>query len=324
VRPLVCNYYLTLKCNDACEFCGLWRRNEFQEMPESGVADVKKNLRYLRDMGILVMNFTGGEPLLYEDLPEVLRLSKRLGFFNILTTNGILYPEKAELITNFVDHLVFSLDSPIAADHNRIRGTNCYQSVIDGVKIAKKLGKNPIINFTVTRDTVGDLPDMVDLSQSLGVLLWINPVYNYSGFEGFTNESVDYIARYFGRKNVALNLASLKVIRDGGNDIRKPVCRAGASTITIFPDNTLVSPCIHWQSSAVKLDENIASILKRRDVKQAVSLSGRGDECKGCMDWSYLGPSFLYGVNKNLFLSLYSIWKLFWKDLRSKSAGRQA
>lgn len=293
-------------------------------MRETGAAEVKKNLRYLRDMGILVVNFSGGEPLLYEEIPEVLRISKRLGFFNILTTNGVLYPEKADLITNFVDHLVFSLDSPVPADHNRIRGTNCYQSVIDGVRAAKRLGKNPIISFTVTRDTVGVLPDMVDLSQSLGVLLWINPVYNYSGLEGFTKESVDYIARYFGRKNVGLNLASLQVIRDGGNNIRRPVCRAGASTVTIFPDNTLVSPCIHLRKSAVKLDENIASILKRREVKLAASLCGRDDQCNGCMDWSYLGPSFLYGINKNLFLALYSIWNLFWKDLRIKSAGRQA
>ncbi len=324
MRPLVCNYYLTLKCNDACEFCRLWQKKEFQEMRETGAAEVKKNLRYLRDMGILVVNFSGGEPLLYEEIPEVLRISKRLGFFNILTTNGVLYPEKADLITNFVDHLVFSLDSPVPADHNRIRGTNCYQSVIDGVRAAKRLGKNPIISFTVTRDTVGVLPDMVDLSQSLGVLLWINPVYNYSGLEGFTKESVDYIARYFGRKNVGLNLASLQVIRDGGNNIRRPVCRAGASTVTIFPDNTLVSPCIHLRKSAVKLDENIASILKRREVKLAASLCGRDDQCNGCMDWSYLGPSFLYGINKNLFLALYSIWNLFWKDLRIKSAGRQA
>jgi hypothetical protein len=149
-------------------------------------------------------------------------------------------------------------------------------------------------------------------------------VYNYSGFEGFTRDSVDYIARYFGRKNVAFNLASLQVIREGGNNIKRPVCRAGASTLTIFPDNTLISPCIHLPRSAVKLDGNIASILKRREVKLAASVCGRADECKGCMDWSYLGPSFLYGMNKNLFLSLYSIWKLFWKDLRSKSAGRQA
>jgi MoaA/NifB/PqqE/SkfB family radical SAM enzyme len=321
---LVCNYYLTLKCNDTCEFSRLWQKKEFQEMEEVGAEAVKKNLRYLRDMGVLVMNFTGGEPLLYEDLPEVLRASKRLGFFNILTTNGILYPEKADLITNLVNHLVFSLDSPSPSEHNRIRGIDCFRSVIDGIKTAKRLGKSPIINFTVTKDTIGVLPDMVDLSQKLGVLLWINPVYNWFGLEGFSKDSVDYISRYFGRKNVGLNLASLQVIRDGGNNTRRPVCRAGSSTVTVFPDNTLVSPCIHLQRSVVKLDDNIAGILKRREVKLATSIHGRDEKCKGCMDWSYLNPSFFRGINKNLFLALYSMWSLFWKELRLKPAGSQA
>jgi MoaA/NifB/PqqE/SkfB family radical SAM enzyme len=288
-------------------------------MEEVGADIVKKNLKYLRDSGVLVMNFAGGEPLLYKGLPDVLRTSKRLGFFNILTTNGVLYLDNAQMITNFVDHLVFSLDSPVPAEHDRIRGTDCYRSVMDGIKTAKQLGKNPIINFTVTRDTIALLPDMVDLSSKLGVLLWINPVYNWAGLEGFAGESVDYLSRYFGRKNVALNLASLQIIRDGGNNVRKPVCRAGSSTLTIFPDNTLVSPCIHLQRSAVKLDGVLANVLKRREVKKAISLHGNEDKCKGCMDWSYLNPSFLHGIDKNMFLALYSIWSLFWKELRLKS-----
>ena len=320
MRHIVCNYYLTLKCNDTCEFCFIWQKKEFQGIEDPGAEIVKKNLKQLRDMGVLAMNFTGGEPLLYEELPEVLRVSKRLGFFNTLTTNGILYLEKAKQITAFIDHLVFSLDSPVRSDHNRIRGTDCYRSVIEGIKTAKQLGKNPMINFTVTRDTITLLPDMVDLSSKLGVLLWINPVYNWSGLEGFNRDSVDYLSRYFGRKNVALNLASLQVIRDGGNNIRNPVCRAGSSTITIFPDNTLVSPCIYLQGSAVKLDEGIATALKRREVISATSLHGRDEKCKGCMDWSYLDPSFLHRFDKNLFLALYSMWSLFWKELKLKPA----
>jgi MoaA/NifB/PqqE/SkfB family radical SAM enzyme len=189
---------------------------------------------------------------------------------------------------------------------------------VEGVKAAKRLGKNPIINFTVTRDTVGVLPDMVDLSLKLGVLLWINPVYNWAGLEGFTKDSVDYIARFFGRKNVGLNLASLRVLKGGGNNIRRPVCRAGASTITIFPDNTLVSPCIYLQKSVAKIDDTIASMLKRREVKLAISMHGHEDKCSGCMNWSYLDPSFLHSINSNLFLALYSIWSLFWKELKIK------
>jgi MoaA/NifB/PqqE/SkfB family radical SAM enzyme len=323
VRPLVCNYYLTFKCNDASELNDLWQNNELQEMQETGAVLVKENLKQLKKLGIFAVNFGGGEPLLYDELPEVLRASKRSGFFNILTTNGILYGERAQDITPFIDHLVFSLDSPVPAEHNRIKGTDCYQSVVDGIKTAKKLGKSPIVSFTVTRDTVGLLPEMDDLSRDLGVLLWINPVYNWAGLEGFSGETVDYIAGFFSKNNIAMNLASLKLIKEGGNRVNRPVCGAGSSVLTIFPDNTLVSPCIHLQKSTVKLEDkgkSISGSLKRREVGSAVSIHGRDEKCRGCMDWSYLDPSFLQIINRMTVPAIYSLWKLFWKDIKYKGA----
>ncbi len=323
VRPLVCNYYLTFKCNDASELNDLWQKKELQEMPETAAALVKENLRRLKKLGLFAVNFAGGEPLLYDELPEVLRASKRSGFFNILTTNGILYEGRARDITPFIDNLVFSLDSPFPAEHNRIKGTDCYQAVMDGIRTAKQLGKSPIIGFTVTRDTVGLLPEMDDLSRNLGVLLWINPVYNWAGLEGFNNETVDYINSFFGKNNIAMDMASLKLIKEGGNSVKRPVCRAGSSVLTIFPDNTLVSPCIHLQKSIIKLEDkgkSISGSLKGREAVSAVSIHGRDEKCRGCMDWSYLGPSFLQGMNRMTFPAIYSLWKLFWKDIKYKGA----
>lgn len=322
MRPLVCNYYLTFRCNDTCEFCPIWQDKQLQSIQEAGIEPIKQNLREMKDMGVLVMNFTGGEPLLREDLSEILKASKRLGFFNVLTTNGIEYAPMAKQISGFVDHLVFSLDSPSAAEHDRIRGVSCYDSVIESIKIAKSLYRLPIINFTVTRDSVQSMPDMVDLAQKLGVLLWINPVYNWSGLEGFDRESVDYIARYIGMKNVGVNLASLELVKKRGNNIRRPVCLAGARTITIFPDDTLVSPCFYIKRSAPRIEGHLASIIKGKEVRAAISLHGRDNMCKGCMDWSYMNPSFLHGISKNSFLALYSVLKMFRKELSLKKGER--
>jgi MoaA/NifB/PqqE/SkfB family radical SAM enzyme len=283
-------------------------------MEEASTQTIKKNLQELKKLGVYIINFTGGEPLIREDLPEILRFSKRLGFFNILTTNCVLYPEKAKQITGFVDHLVFSLDSHLAKEHDRIRGVGCFNSVIVSINIAKKLRKNPIINFTMTRDSVQELPNMVDLCQKLGVLLWINPVYNWSGLEGFNKDTIDYISRYFGRKKVAFNLASLNVLRDGGNNIRKPVCRAGNAIVTIFPDNTLVSPCFYLQKASVKINGDLADVFREKEVQKAASLHGKDERCKKCMDWSYINPSFFGALNRNFFLALYSIWSLFLKE----------
>jgi len=323
VKPLVCNYFLTFRCNDTCEFCGLWQRPELESVEEAGIEDVKKNLSDLKKAGVLVMNFTGGEPLLRDDIQEILRASKRHGFFNILTTNAIEYPAKAERITGLVDHLVISLDHANEEEHNRIRGVACYEDVMNSVKIAKGLGKLPILNFTITRDSIAGLPDMVELSEKLGVLLWINPVYNCSGLQGFEKSSLDYISRYFGRKNVALNLGSLELIKKGGNRVKRPVCRAGEATVTLFPDNTLVSPCFYYQKAKINIKGDLLSKLRGREVKESASFHGRGDVCSGCLAWEYLNPSMLRPVSKEMFLSLYSFWKLFWKELKLKKGVKQ-
>jgi MoaA/NifB/PqqE/SkfB family radical SAM enzyme len=318
VRPLVCNYYITLRCEGACEFCGVWQMKDMEGREEADLDAVKKNLRDLKKLGVVVMNFTGGEPLLRNDIAEILRFSKRQGFFNILTTDGTEYLSKAESVTPFIDHLVFSLDSPQASEHNRIRGADTYNAVIDGIKLSKKLGKLPIINFTVTRDTILEMPEMVDLAEKLGVLLWVNPVYNWGGLEGFESRSLGYITRYFGRKNVAFDLASLELIKNGGNNPRRPICRAASAAVTVLPDNTLVLPCFYYQKASFKIDGNLYETFKRREVRLSSPFSGRGEPCKGCMAWSYLNPSFLYGVDKNLFLALRSLWGLFWKELKLK------
>jgi MoaA/NifB/PqqE/SkfB family radical SAM enzyme len=287
-------------------------------MPESGIETIKKNLMDMKKLGVLVMNFTGGEPLLHNDIVEALRVSKRLGFFNILTTSGVAYLEKAEAVTPFIDHLVFSLDSPLPDEHNRVRGVAIYDTVIEGIKKAKSLKKLPLINFTVTRETIGLMPEMVDLAQNLGVLLWINPVYNWPGLEGFERDSLDYILRFAGRRNVAFNHSSLELIRQGGNNVKRPVCKAGEATLTLLPDNRLVAPCFYFQKGAATADNGIPNVLKRREIKLSTSFHGLGDPCRGCMAWEYMNPSFLQGINKYTFKSLRSLWDIFWKELSLK------
>jgi MoaA/NifB/PqqE/SkfB family radical SAM enzyme len=317
VKPLVCNYFLTFESNDTCEYSEYWQKDDYKGFGNAELADVKKNLTQLKLLGVNMIDLKG-EPLLHPAIPEILRISKRLGFFNVVNTNGILYEDMAKNITGLVDQLLFSVDSANAEEHDRIHGTACFEYAINGLKAAKKLGKLPIINFTVTRGNIQELPEMVELAEDLGVLLWINPVYNWFGLEGFDRGSIGYISRYFGRKNVVLNLASLELLKEAGNNIKRPVCRAGSAVLTIFPDNTLVSPCAHLRRSAVKVDDFLTEILKRREVMPAIALHGRNERCKGCMSWSYLNPSFLRIPSPKAVLAAYSIFRNFLKEINLK------
>jgi MoaA/NifB/PqqE/SkfB family radical SAM enzyme len=277
--PFLANYYVTLRCNDTCEFCSIWQNEEYAKIEEKPF-----DLSVLKQEGVKNINITGGEPLLREDLPEILKTAKELGFFIELTTNGILYSERARLMGGLVDRLLFSLDYPIASEHDRSRGVECFHTVVAAVEYARTIGEKPVINFTVTRDSVRFLPEMIDLAEKLKVFVYLNPVYDFHGTQGFEDATISHIRYFARRKNVLVNLAVLEFVKAGGNKVLYPRCRAKETAITILPDGSRVSPCFFNPRGR----------------------QGKEDVCSSCMRWPYMLPSFSKGIDKYFWLNLYS------------------
>jgi MoaA/NifB/PqqE/SkfB family radical SAM enzyme len=287
----VCHFYVTLRCNDTCEFCSCWRDNPpplpgepAKEEKELGLAGLEPLLRRLRREGIKTLNITGGEPLLRQDLPAILKLAKELGFQRTLTTNGILYPERAEALKGLSEQLFFSLDHPYAEGHDQSRGTVCFEKVLAGIKIARQLGERVLINYTLTRDNVRFLPEMVELAERLGVFLQLNPVYDFAGTQGFTKMTLEHIRYYARRRHVLVDLATLLFIEAGGNKTFLPRCRAKETTVTILPDGSRATPCFFNQGG----------------------VEGRSDVCSSCLRWPYMLPSFTLGLDKYRWWHGYS------------------
>lgn len=321
MRPLVANFYATYRCNDACEFCRMWQDESLQATAESPLEETKKALAEIRDMGVPYLDVTGGEPLLREDIAEILKFAKEKGFYVSLTTNCLLYPEKAEAVTPFVDRLLFSLDSPIPDEHDRIRGTACFDKFVESAKAARSLGKVPTINFTATRDSIAYLPEMVDLARQYDALLWINPVFDFEKLEGFEPETIEHIKYYSGNGNVAMSRAALEFIGSFGNNEKRPRCRASAATITVTPDLCLMIPCFKNKKGKIKIEGSVKETLE--SSKGLLKDQGRMDICHGCMMWSYMIPSFFSRVDKYFFLSLWSLLDLYRKDYRLKKGGKR-
>lgn len=312
-HPIFCNYFVTLRCNDTCEFCGIWQNEEFKTIKEAPLDTVVRNLRDLKKLGVRYVDFTGGEPLLRADIPQILRASKELGLHNILTTNGILFQDRIYEIASCVDTLLLSLDSPFEDEHDRIRGTACYDQLVKGIKAARRAFDKVLVNFTLTRESVLFLPEMVDMAQKMNVLLWINPVYKQGGIEGFEDESLAYIARYKDRKNVAFNFAGLDLIKQGGNRLNRPVCRAVDSVITILPDDRIVFPCFYKMDFSATISGKLRSLYQeKRKIHRR--RQGRFEECSGCFAWPYMNPSFFYRFDKKFLMAAYSLVQLILKQ----------
>ncbi|MCX8011223.1 MAG: radical SAM protein, partial [Ignavibacteria bacterium] len=299
--------YLTYRCNADCYFCHFGFSTELNRSPFADVNEVFSNLEEIRKLGVKYIDFTGGEPLLHSKIPQILTRAKELKFQTSITTNCLLYPRYAEKIAGKVDLLHFSLDSPDEEEHNRIRKSDCFKSVIESIRIAKSLGEFPDILFTATNQNYEKIPAMYDLALKHQLVLIINPVFSYFGNEGLSIKALDFIEEFIsGKRDLYINPSFIKLRRDGGNDIQNPKCKAVSRVIVITPENEIILPCYHLGIKKIKIDRTLREIWQSDEVRYYEQMQGRFDFCNGCTINCYFEPSFALPTNLYSILSIKS------------------
>lgn len=270
--------------------------------------DAKTNLTDLKSMGVKIIDFTGGEPLLHPHIDELLKMAKDMGFLTSITSNGLLYPKKAESIKGLIDLLHFSLDSAYRDVHDHHRGVKCFDSVIESLALATSLGEKPDILFTVRNDNYLELPDAYKISQSFNLILIINPVFTYGQDLGevLKPEVLDYIEQFSKKPKIYLNQSFVDLRRNGGNQKHEPVCKAVSTTVVISARNELLLPCYHFSHKSIPINGNLKSIRQSDDVKNAEKMQGRYDFCQGCTINCYFEPSFAVSFNSYMLRALPS------------------
>lgn len=319
-HPVLCNYYVTYRCNAKCHFCDIWERPS----PFIKWEDVQQNLRDLKALGVRVVDFTGGEPLLHPELPRFLGEAKALGLITTVTTNAVRYPRMAEALRGKVDMLHFSLDSPERETHDRIRGVPCYDAVMESLEIAQSLGERPDILFTVTAENFHEIEKTyLEITQLRKLVLLLNPVFGYNEIDdgGSLNaEQLTALSAWGKRPGVYLNEAFIRLRQDGGNKVKSPVCRAGSSTVVISPENKLILPCYHLGLEEFSIEGNLKALWRSQPVQAEIKKEGRHAGCVGCVVNCYMQPSFAVNLNKYFFLALpstlkYNFMKGTWRAL---------
>ncbi|HSZ24719.1 MAG TPA: radical SAM protein, partial [Cytophagaceae bacterium] len=274
-HPVLCNYYITYRCNATCSFCDIWEKPS----PYVTLENAEENFKALKKLGVKVIDFTGGEPLLHQQLDLLLTLAKKYKFITTVTTNTLLYPKYAEKLKGKIDMLHFSLDSPIQAEHDASRGVKCFETFLESLKIAKNIGERPDILFTVFEHTIDKIQQVYDeISQPNNLVLILNPVFEYSNVETgekLSEESLHKLHKWSKKKNVYLNEAFLELRKDGGNHIDKPICIAASTTVVISPENKLVLPCYHLGLEEIPLNGQLYNLYRSEPVKKKIAMEGR-------------------------------------------------
>ena len=141
-RPIAMTFAITYKCQCNCVHCSAGKHKK-ADTPELNTEEAKRVIEESQKLGISILAFTGGEPLLREDIFELISHVNQKKAVPMLFTNGLLLTQdnvdklaKAGLYSLFV-----SIDSPLPEEHDSLRGMpGLFETVIKGIKRAKEKG----------------------------------------------------------------------------------------------------------------------------------------------------------------------------------------
>ncbi len=192
------------------------------------------------------------------------------------------------------------------------------------IKIAGNLGERPDILFTVMEGNVQEIGQVYEqFCRPDKLVLILNPVFEYNSVDtagGLSAAALKELKAWGKKPGIYLNSGFMGLRQDGGNQLSKPVCKAGSTTIVISPENTLVLPCYHLGLKEFPIEGQLAELYRSEEVKALIKQEGRLPACQGCVINCYMQPTFATHLSKYFWQSLpstlkYNRLKGTWKAL---------
>jgi MoaA/NifB/PqqE/SkfB family radical SAM enzyme len=170
----------TERCNARCAMCDIWRR---PAGPELGPEVFRRLPRTLKEI-----NLTGGEPLLREDLAEVVGVLRETcpGVRIVLSTNGLLPERLKAFLASVRDVAVrISLDG-LGPLHDEIRGVRgAYDKVQESLEAARAGGVRDLgVSATMTRMNAGHVNEVNRFARERGIQFTFTVAHSSSFFFG--------------------------------------------------------------------------------------------------------------------------------------------
>ena len=165
----------TLSCNAKCKHCGssAEKKKYEGELTTEEIENAFKQISEDMNANLILINVTGGEPLVRQDLCEVMEYAtKELGFHWGMTTNGNLLNDEniAKLKKANMETISISIDG-LEKTHDNFRGVlGSYKTIIDNIKKLKN--ENYVINIQVT--TVVNKTNIEELEELYKIMLDLN------------------------------------------------------------------------------------------------------------------------------------------------------
>jgi radical SAM protein with 4Fe4S-binding SPASM domain len=256
--PLVVSWNVTLRCNLKCAHCYI-NAAETELKDELSTDAAKMLIHQITEVSRPLLILSGGEPLLREDIYEIIRYGADRGLRMGMGSNGMLIDEEAtrRLEDAGMETVAISLDSSIPERHDEFRGVKgCWQHAVDAIKALKKSRIQVQVNSTVTQQNYDEVDDIMALAESLGVenfhLFFLVPTGRGTDMEDITPRMYeDMITSTLAKTtkyklNVKPSCAPqfMRVSKEQVIDMSRWVrgCMAGLYYCRIYPSGE-VTPC---------------------------------------------------------------------------------
>ncbi|MEF8840685.1 MAG: GTP 3',8-cyclase MoaA [Haloarculaceae archaeon] len=188
---------LTDRCNFDCVYChneglGDTRGPMDPRDNEMSTDDVVRFLEVSEEFGVGKAKFTGGEPMLRDDLEEIIARTPD-SIETSLTTNGTFLPGRAPaLVDAGLERVNVSQDALDPEAFREVTKSGAYDDVIEGVLAAVDAGLDPVkLNMVVFEATAGYVPEMVD---------------HVAENEGLQLQLIEYMPELAGRPEWAVDI----------------------------------------------------------------------------------------------------------------------
>src|SRR3972149_4279971 len=167
-RPHHAQWMITRKCNYRCRGCNVWKEQDRREL---ATEEIKRGLNILKDLGIVEIVLSGGDPLLREDAAEIIEHASNL-FITTVYDNGSMATKKMEALRN-VDFVAISIDSLDEAKNDHIKSVpGAWKKAMEAVGTLHKEGISVAVTPTISQLNLYEIEDITNYFTKRGVPVW--------------------------------------------------------------------------------------------------------------------------------------------------------
>lgn len=241
---------LTRACNLKCIHC--LNNSGIKQKDELTKEDLLKLIKNFSSHGVQEIRFTGGEPLLFNGIYDLIKFATEEGICTSLGTNGTLVTKEVakKLKESGLKKVVVSIDGN-KKTHDKIRGKKNYQKAMKGLKYLQKNGINVRVNSVIMKSNMEDVIKLAKKMSRKKITIFIRRFISSGRGKHLEDNMLnkndyDYVRNKLQKeltKKTYVNGHYLRNDEGVNSRIKLPFeirgCKAGQRAITILPNGDI-------------------------------------------------------------------------------------